>query len=646
MQLFRRTLLQGAHDRLVDAGRMLPFANEKLATEVFDKIASDMGIPPILSERPNQQQALALGNSLIDYSQKLAANGHGPDNELMGLAKQASTKDPAERALVTAEYYIQKAAEEGSIRDSGGTGLLAAGGHDPMARLDLMNRATGAYAVQQGQSNFPMPGVLGRELAAPGAPGTGANVSQKIAENDLTIEQLRARSEQMANAARQQSSMAQPAAIRGSAVVPSAIQGFWTEAPSGSGGRLPSSQSWTNALDAAPAPQRLNALDVAAHGLPVDPHNPTAMQQLRQEFGSSNRQHLEHWSDRTPWGKARSAGVIGARAAGVGGAVLAAGLGARALYRHFNPEEKAASVKQALDMPDFGKTWDSIKGMTRYYRDRAGEGMGARAQQVGNFFSENAQGLGDRLTDARNAQQWVGSSAEALQGLGHSDASMRALRNQNLMEALGHGARLAAPAAGLAAAGGLAYGGKKLYDHLQGSPEDMEVNASDDSLGALALALQEHGIEPTPELLTELHEAMEAEEGGGGGSEMPPGAPSGQEPPKQAAEGSLHPTPPGNKLTGAAAHDPVAALDVKNRAPGAYKVPQGQTQLSTASGTIGDEKKASEEAWRQNIVKTAQEWGPHLPAAWPDNVKHAAIQNIAAQPPAARLDFVKSLLSR
>ena len=251
MQLFRRTLLQGAHDRLVDAGRMLPFANEKLATEVFDKIASDMGIPPILSERPNQQQALALGNSLIDYSQKLAANGHGPDNELMGLAKQASTKDPAERALVTAEYYIQKAAEEGSIRDSGGTGLLAAGGHDPMARLDLMNRATGAYAVQQGQSNFPMPGVLGRELAAPGAPGTGANVSQKIAENDLTIEQLRARSEQMANAARQQSSMAQPAAIRGSAVVPSAIQGFWTEAPSGSGGRLPSSQSWTNALDAS-----------------------------------------------------------------------------------------------------------------------------------------------------------------------------------------------------------------------------------------------------------------------------------------------------------------------------------------------------------------------------------------------------------
>jgi len=646
MHLFQRTLLQGAHDRLVDAGRMLPFANDELATEVFDKIASDMGLPAILTERPNSKQAAALGNALIDYSQKLAASGYGPDQELMGLAKQASVKDPSDRALIVAEYYIQKAAEEGSIHESGGIGLRAAGEHDPMARLDLMNRATGAYAVSQGQSNFAMPGVLGRELAAPGAPSTGANVSSKIAESDLTIEQMRARTEQMANAARQQSSMAQPAAVRGSAVVPSSIQGFKTEAPSGSGGRLPSAQSWTNALDAAPVPQRLNALDVAAHGLPVDPHNPTGWQQLKQEFGSSNRQHLEHWGDRTGWGKARSAGVLGARAAGVGGAVVAAGLGARALYRHFNPEEKQvqASEKVALDMPDFGKTWDSIKGMTRYYRDRAGEGMGARAQQVGNFFSENAQGLGERLTDARNAQQWVGSSAEALQGLGHSDASMRALRNQNLMEALGHGARLAAPAAGLAAAGGLAYGGKKLYDHLQGSPEDMEVNASDDSLGALAQALQEHGIDPTPELLAELHEAMEAEEGGGG--EMPPGAPSGQEPPKQAAEGSLHPTPPGNKLTGAAAHDPIAALDVKNRAPGSYKVPQGKTELSTASGTIGDEKKASENAWRENIVKTAQEWGPYLPAAWPENVKHAAIQNIAAQAPSDRQRFVQSLLRR
>lgn len=606
MQLFRRTLLQGAHDRLVDAGRMLPFANEKLATEVFDKIASDMGIPPILSERPNQQQALALGNSLIDYSQKLAANGHGPDNELMGLAKQASTKDPTERALVTAEYYIQKAAEEGSIRDSGGTGLLAAGGHDPMARLDLMNRATGAYAVQQGQSNFPMPGVLGRELAAPGAPGTGANVSQKVAEG------------------------------------PSYMQGDTAGSRAAYFGDALLADPRSNWNRAAQAGATASALTDKAEqfartrGITDRAQLPPSVQGLHTDADAARRLRNYH------------GGALAAQGLGAAAGLATIGLGARALYRHFNPEEKQvqASEKVALDMPDFGKTWDSIKGLTRYYRDRAGEGMGARAQQVGNFFSENAQGLGDRLTDARNAQQWVGSSAEALQGLGHSDASMRALRNQNLMEALGHGARLAAPAAGLAAAGGLAYGGKKLYDHLQGSPEDMEVNASDDGIGALAQALQEHGIEPTPELLAELHEAMEAEEGGGGGSEMPPGAPSGQEPPKQAAEGSLHPTPPGNKLTGAAAHDPVAALDVKNRAPGAYKVPQGQTQLSTASGTIGDEKKASENAWRQNIVKTAQEWGPHLPASWPDNVKHAAIQNIAAQPPAARLDFVKSLLSR
>lgn len=601
MHLFQRTLLQGAHDRLVDAGRMLPFANDKIATEVFDKIASDMGLPAILTERPNTKQAAALGNALIDYSQKLAASGYGPDQELMGLAKQASAKDPSDRALIVAEYYIQKAAEEGSIHESGGIGLRAAGEHDPMARLDLMNRATGAYAVSQGQSNFAMPGVLGRELAAPGAPSTGANVSQKLAEGPTFSEKyprLHQFGQGLASDPRVNLNIAN-AAQTASAVPQQKADAFMQS---------------RGITDPSQAPNSVKGLyDEAAHA-----------RSLRNVRG----------------------GALAAQGLGAAAALYGLGRGAQALYRHFNPEEKQvqASEKVALDMPDFGKAWDSIKGMTRYYRDRAGEGMGARAQQVGNFFSENAQGLGERLSDARNAQQWVGSSAEALQGLGHSDASMRALRNQNLMEALGHGARLAAPAAGLAAAGGLAYGGKKLYDHLQGSPEDMEVNASDDSLGALAQALQDHGIDPTPELLAELHEAMEAEEGGGG--EMPPGAPSGQEPPKQAAEGSLHPTPPGNKLTGAAAHDPIAALDVKNRAPGSYKVPQGKTELSTASGTIGDEKKASENAWRENIVKTAQEWGPYLPAAWPENVKHAAIQNIAAQAPSDRQRFVQSLLRR
>ncbi len=611
MQLFRRTLLQGAHDRLVDAGRMLPFANEKLATEVFDKIASDMGIPPILSERPNQQQALALGNSLIDYSQKLAANGHGPDNELMGLAKQASTKDPVDRALVTAEYYIQKAAEEGSIRDSGGTGLLAAGGHDPMARLDLMNRATGAYAVQQGQSNFPMPGVLGRELAAPGAPGTGANVSQKIAAGEPGFADNYPRLHQFG----------QGLISRPGANLNIAQQAHATHSNLESMARM-SAES--------PAAQ-------AAYRAEGD-----AARSLRNVRG----------------------GALAAQGLGAAAGLATIGLGARALYRHFNPEEKQvqASEKVALDMPDFGKAWESIKGRARSLKDSVASVPGSVRDSYNNFGTNHptASAFGDALrTDprlnvsaARNAHNNIShyqNAAELAGAMGMPEMMLerKALSQNNALQRNIHGGAAALQGlAGLGVAGGLAYGGKKLYDHLQGSPEDMEVNASDDGIGALAQALQEHGIEPTPELLAELHEAMEAEEGGGGGSEMPPGAPSGQEPPKQAAEGSLHPTPPGNKLTGAAAHDPIAALDVKNRAPGSYKVPQGQTQLSTASGTIGDEKKASENAWRQNIVKTAQEWGPHLPASWPDNVKHAAIQNIAAQPPAARLDFVKSLLSR
>lgn len=593
MHLFQRTLLQGAHDRLVDAGRMLPFANDKIATEVFDKIASDMGLPAILTERPNSKQAAALGNALIDYSQKLAASGYGPDQELMGLAKQASAKDPSDRALIVAEYYIQKAAEEGSIHESGGTGLRAAGEHDPMARLDLMNRATGAYAVQQGQSNFPMPGVLGRELAAPGAPGTGANVSQKIAEGPT-----------------------QPTT------------------PWGAFGQA----------------------------LTLDPRaNVNLARTYHEGVGANQGPLFQGVADQHRMGRRIYGGAAAAQGLGAAAGLATIGLGARALYRHFNPEEKQvqASEKVALDMPDFGKAWESIKGRARSLKDSVASVPGSVRDSYNNFGTNHptASAFGDALrTDprlnisaAQNAHNNIShyqNAAELAGAMGMPEMMLerKALSQNNALQRNIHGGAAALQGlAGLGVAGGLAYGGKKLYDHLQGSPEDMEVNASDDGIGALAQALQEHGIEPTPELLAELHEAMEAEEGGG---EMSPGAPSGQEPPKQAAEGSLHPTPPGNKLTGAAAHDPIAALDVKNRAPGSYKVPQGKTELSTASGTIGDEKKASENAWRENIVKTAQEWGPYLPAAWPENVKHAAIQNIAAQPPSDRQRFVQSLLRR
>lgn len=643
MRLLTRNYLQGSHDCLVDQMGMLPFANDKIASDIFDEITVRYGLPVFLDGPLDKTASLAIGRELLAYGEKLASLGHLPSQERVHFSKQAAQRDLNERALVVARHYMSKAADEGSLIPSDQNTLANAAMHDQIARVDAMNRPSGTYGVPVGTTDMSMPGVTGREMAAPGAPMTGA--SFKGAESDLTLEQLKAQSAAMAEAARKGSSLSNPQAYRGTQMAPSPIHGFHTESPIGAGGRLRTPDQLRTLPDSFKSVEspRTSALETLMHGRSpeVTPGQAGVLRQVGQELGSSPMQHLHHWDQRSGWGKARSAGAMGAQALGAGLALYGAGRGAQALYHHFVPEEeKAAALKQAFDGKEM---WDSVKGTARYYRDAMGRGAASGAHQVGNYFSENAKGLGERVTDARNAHTWLGSSPETLLNIGHSNDSMRALRNTNVREALGHGARLAAPAAGLLAAGGLAYGANELYDQYANK------NASDASIDAIIKSLQDHGIEVTPEIVAAVHAELEGE----GGGEAPPGPPPGTPSPeevkqahwqrilKAAAEGSLTPSHE-NTLANAAQHDQIARVDNKNRPTGTYKTPVGQSALSTAAGEVGAEKKAEQAYW-DNLEKTAAVWGQYLPATMDLPSKRAHIERIASIAPHQREGYVRSL---
>lgn len=110
MRLFTRTLLQGLHDGLVEHGGMPPFPNDKIASAIFDEIATDAGLPPYLERRLDKTAAVTLSRAIAAYSEKLAGAGMVAPPARVALVKQASQRDLGERAMVVAGYYMQKAA--------------------------------------------------------------------------------------------------------------------------------------------------------------------------------------------------------------------------------------------------------------------------------------------------------------------------------------------------------------------------------------------------------------------------------------------------------------------------------------------------------------------------------------------------------
>ena len=681
MRLFTRTLLQGLHDGLVEHGGMPPFPNDKIASAIFDEIATDAGLPPYLERRLDKTAAVTLSRAIAAYSEKLAGAGMAAPPERVALVKQASQRDLGERAMIVASYYMQKAADEGSLVPSGPNTLAAAAAHDQIAAVDQTNRPEGRYGVPIGTTDMPVPGMIGREMAAPGAPTVGATYKGADIVDPARLEAMKdwfaRRGNEVSSAVH---NIPDWFARRGNEIS-SAVHNIPGQAREAARYLDPRS-AVAGLKDTVPQVRD------ATSWLQNDPstlanlgHTHDTMRALRKEKAMEALHHL---------------GRLGA----LGGLTAAAGAGVYTGYRALTNQEgheSTASVKEALEpmSPEMIQEINSLPPeylteMKRIRQWRRAQAALANAPKlpdpsqnrdpvssvVNAAFKRTEAPVAHPIPDHLRNLATEAPGPTTLRGLGRTVmdelsssplSHMRNFEHRSLggkLRSVGAvGTQILGPAA---AAYSIYHGGRALYDHFNEEKEKAAADADDEAaLAPILEACQEAGVHPTPELVAMLHQAMEGHAASGGApggptpSAAPGGAPDGFNADdgekqaraqaahwdavlKAAGEGSLTPSAP-NTLAAAAQHDQIAAVDKKNRPEGKYKVPVGQTQLSTAAGEIGAEKKAAEAAYWANIKQAAAEWGAYLPAAMPLEQKRQAIAKVASLAPEQREQFVRAL---
>lgn len=181
--LFTRTLMKGIADGLSDGGAMPPFANDDFATGIFDKIATDLGLPDILSEHLPNEAYVKIGQLLLGSAKVAAANGLTASATTQAMAKQASSMSLPDRALGVAAFYMDKAAEEASLNGTGTNTPESAAATNSIARLDQTNRSSLQYLVGMGNTDMPEGGVVGRQMMHPMAP-RGPSINNSLSRLD------------------------------------------------------------------------------------------------------------------------------------------------------------------------------------------------------------------------------------------------------------------------------------------------------------------------------------------------------------------------------------------------------------------------------------------------------------------------------
>ena len=181
--LFTRTLMKGIADGLSDGGAMPPFANDDFATGIYDKIASDLGLPDILGEHLPNETYVKIGQSLLRSSKLAAENGLAPSASAVAMSKQAASLDLSDRAIGIAAFYMDKAAEEASLNGTGTNTAESAAATNAIARLDQTNRSSLQYLVGVGNTDMPEGGVIGRQMMHPMAP-RGPSINNSLSRLD------------------------------------------------------------------------------------------------------------------------------------------------------------------------------------------------------------------------------------------------------------------------------------------------------------------------------------------------------------------------------------------------------------------------------------------------------------------------------
>lgn len=190
--LFTRTLIKGLADGMSDGGRMAPFQTDDLAIGVFDKIATDLKLPPVLTEPLPDDMYIKIGQWLINASEEAVKQGFAPSASVQAMAKQASHMPLRDRALKIAEFMMQKTAEDASLNGTGANTPESATQTSALAALDQKNRSSLQYLVGQGKTDMPEGGVTGKQMPHPMAP-QGPGVSNSLARLDKQAQEKVAR---------------------------------------------------------------------------------------------------------------------------------------------------------------------------------------------------------------------------------------------------------------------------------------------------------------------------------------------------------------------------------------------------------------------------------------------------------------------
>jgi len=117
---------------------------------------------------------------------------------------------------------------------------------------------------------------------------------------------------------------------------------------------------------------------------------------------------------------------------------------------------------------------------------------------------------------------------------------------------------------------------------------------------------------------------------------------------KAAAEGSIM-AQGGNSLAAAASNDTVAALDKRNRSPGAYAVRQGGTSFPEGKQEYAmksaHDLTPEEVEYVNGVAKIAEVYGSQIPQRLTESEKTACFQELYALVPSQRAAFLQSLRS-
>jgi hypothetical protein len=652
---------------------MRPFPDDDTGAAIFDKVASDLGFPVRLERQLNAEEGLKVAKLLKAASDTLVSKGQGPSAARVARVKTASVIDLGQRAFVVSEHYMQKAASEGSLTDSEPNTPQSAAKTDQLAAVDQRNRPEGTYRGPRGETELATPGIVGREVGAPGAPTTktagprldallthlsdlrdSANIPGRLraaggrgaavmGHVDNALERLtgnvgqniqQVRDNQRAMNALADGPLENLGAhsvaqhFRNDALKSLGVQGG---AALGVGGALAAGAHHALANRGQMSPEQLAQMAMSDDGQEV-----TASEQSKLAAAFTFMQALQnvtqtYASSFSPEAKVAAVGLASSGAPGV-----------EAMHTLLSNVKTAADADEELQqilqvLTDNGAppSPELVQALEQVIADHeaqeAAEGGGAGAPP--GAPGEPGAGAPEGMEHTAGAKDYlIGKGLRGLQHLSNAGEAVAgaAKRVATDPRKLRAGAEEAQHAANRAA-----MGPRQAWESAEGHAAHLKSLKGERNKNLAAMGAQ--GVAAAGTVAAgaagahHLAKKKSDEKTAAMWSEIL----------KAAGEGSLTDSET-NTPESAAKTDQLAAVDQKNRPDGKYEDKKGKSDLKTESGEVGDEKKASA-LYDANLKLAADTYGRYLPATMPLDEKRAHIAKIASLPPSEREPYVLAL---